>query len=493
MKNSILWCLAVALTFNLPAYGQEQPTEPVGGKPPAGAKPSKTDLDYQVKYQRAFEAVIWSMPAVGINGFLRGFTAIGGVPNVIVAYSKPAKPNLEALTANNQVPYLSAQTDLRQGPAVLEVPAATDKGSLYGQIVDHWQITIADIGPSGVDEGKGGKILLTPPGYAEEIPPGYIEVKSPSYRVAFAFRTVPGPESSPEEVYEYIKTMKMYYLSELPDPKPTQFVDPNDMRLSTLPFYDERWFEELHDIISVENVLPRDKVMMGMLASLGIQKGKPYNPDAKTKKAMRQAVTDAYFYMQQRFLHPDDPSRLRWKGKQWYDVLFCDENQEFAYDYEDRIDLDGRADRFYPGTFYPKKLSPKPAVEYVYAVADKDGNPLEEGKAYSLTMPAKVPVEQFWSLVVYDLETFAFIYSPQERPGLSSFDLPNMQKNSDGSVTLYFGPQPPKGLEKNWIPTEGKRPMPIVRFYGPTEEYFNKSWELPDVELEKEEPKKEDK
>ena len=458
-------------------------TEPVGGQPQFGAKPSATDLDYQVKYQRAFEAVIWSMPAIGIYGFIRGFTGIGAEPNMIIAYSEPARPVLEALTANNQVPYLSAHTDLRQGPAVLEVPAASDKGSLYGQIVDHWQITIADIGPSGVDAGKEGKILLTPPGYADEIPAGYIEVKSPSYRVAFALRSVPGPNSSPAEAYEYIQTIKMYYLSELPEPEPTSFIDPNDMRLSTLPFYDERWFEELYAVVSVENVLSRDKVMMGMLTSLGIQKGKPYNPDATTKQAMRPAVIDAYYYMQRRFLHPDDPSRLWWQDKHWYDVLFADANQEFAYDYDDRIDLDGRADRYYPGTFYPKTLSPEPAVQYVYAVADKNGDALQGGKTYSLTMPAGVPVTQFWSLVIYDLKTFAFIYSPHERPGLSSFDLPNMQKNSDGSVTPYFGPQPPEGLASNWIPTEGKLPMPVVRFYGPTEEYNNKSWEMPDVEL----------
>ena len=48
---------------------------------------------------------------------------------------------------------------------MVEIPEATDKASLYGQIVDHWQLSIADVGPSGIDKGKGGKILLTPPGY----------------------------------------------------------------------------------------------------------------------------------------------------------------------------------------------------------------------------------------------------------------------------------------------------------------------------------------
>jgi hypothetical protein len=48
---------------------------------------------------------------------------------------------------------------------------------------------------------------------------------------------------------------------------------------------------------------------------------------------------------------------------------------------------------------------------------------------------------------------------------------------------VHSGPEPPEGLENNWIPTAGKRPLPTVRFYGGTEEFWNKSWEMPDVEL----------
>jgi hypothetical protein len=130
-------------------------TDPIGGKPAAGAEASAADLDYQVKYQRAFEAALWSMPAIAIYSFHRASEELGA-GNVILSWSKPAKPNLEALTGNNQVPYILSQTDLRKGPVVPEIPAASDKGSMYGQIVDHWRITIADVGPSGVDAGKGG-------------------------------------------------------------------------------------------------------------------------------------------------------------------------------------------------------------------------------------------------------------------------------------------------------------------------------------------------
>jgi hypothetical protein len=90
----------------IPCLGMatSRPTDPIGGKPPAGAKVSVEDLDYQVKYQRAFEAVLWSMPAIAIYGFQKGPKAIGGGNNTVLAYSGPATPKAELLTANNVTP-----------------------------------------------------------------------------------------------------------------------------------------------------------------------------------------------------------------------------------------------------------------------------------------------------------------------------------------------------------------------------------------------------
>src|SRR5215813_9038707 len=198
----IIYSLGMAFGIMMPNFafaqksptvaGPGQPNEPLGGQPPAGSKPSVTDWDYQIKYQRAFEAVLWNMPAIAIYAFRRSaFNDLGAKDNDIIAYSAPATPKLEALTANSTTPYIAAYTDLRKGPVVLEVPAAGAEGSLYGQVVDAWQFTIADVGPSGLDHGKGGKLLFTPPGYKEPIPDGYIHVDSPNYRIAFAFRSVP--------------------------------------------------------------------------------------------------------------------------------------------------------------------------------------------------------------------------------------------------------------------------------------------------------------
>ena len=486
MKLKKLCIAFVACTFVATSFAAKIPTDPLGGKPPAGSKVSVKDLDYQVKYQRAFEAVVWSMPAVQVYGWFRGAKALGAGNNTLLAWSGPAKPNSEFVTGNNVTPYLFSQTDLSKGPVVVEVPTATDKASFYGQIVDHWQLTIADIGPSGVDKGKGGKLLLTPPGYSEKIPDGYIEVKSASYRVTFALRSIKSATATTADAYAYAKTLKMYYLSELPNPKPTRIIDPLNLRYPTLSHFDERWFEDVHAIFSLENAKEQDKVMMGMLASLGIEKGKPYNPDAKTKKAMRQAVIDAYYYMQQRILHPADNSKIWWKGKHWGNGLFSDNNKQFSYVYDNLIDLDNRADRYFIGTYYPEKVGPEPATQYLFALADADGNEFEASKTYSFTMPPNAPIKQFWSLIIYDLETWAFIYTPEGRIGLSSaIDMKTMKKDADGGVTLYFGPEAPKGQESNWIPTAGKKPFPVLRVYGGTEKFWDKSWTMPDVELVK--------
>ena len=134
---SLLLCFAV---------GVSSQTEPLGGQPSAGAKPSLKDIEEQVVYQRAFEAVIWSQPAVGEYGLRRGAFALGMKDNEILAMSRPLTTRHEVVTGNNATPYILGNGDLRNGPLVLEVPPASQKGVLYGQVVDAWQETIADVG-----------------------------------------------------------------------------------------------------------------------------------------------------------------------------------------------------------------------------------------------------------------------------------------------------------------------------------------------------------
>ena len=462
--------------------GPGMPDEPLGGQPPAGSTPSVKDFDYEIKYHRAFEAMLWSLPATSMYAFRRAFDSVGLKDNDIVAYSAGAAPKLEAVTANSTTPYISACTDLRKGPVVLELPPAGPDASLFGQVEDAWELIVAEVGPSGLDKGKGGKFLFTPPGYTGPIPQGYIHVASPTYRLVFAFRSIPAPGKSTADASQYAKKLRMYFLSQADNPPQQRFYDPINDRYPTLPYYDERAFQDIYDIVSVEPVKEQDKVMMGMLASLGIEKGKPFAPDETAKRAMRQAAIDAWFYIQYWWDHIP-AADLYWPDRHYASQLLRDAQNKFTFIYNDRVDLDRRAAMYAEATFVPAPAKNNKTVNaYLGAVADKNGRLLETWKLYKVNVPADMPVKQFWSLTVYDRATWAFIYTESNRTTRSSYDLPNMKKNPDGSVTLYVGPKAPDGLESNWIPTRGKRPMPVFRYYGVTDALNDKTFKMPDFE-----------
>jgi hypothetical protein len=112
---------------------------------------------------------------------------------------------------------------------------------------------------------------------------------------------------------------------------------------------------------------------------------------------------------------------------------------------------------------------------------DKEGNAFDGGKTYKLTVPRNAPVKQYWSVTAYDRETHALIRN-MSRASRSS-QIPELAKNPDGSVDLYFGPTAPGGKENNWVPTDPSRKFELMfRAYAPTEALFKKQWILPGLE-----------
>lgn len=456
---------------------------PVGGRPPAGVTASTDDLGAQVAYQRAFEAVLWAMPALAIHRLRRGLAAQpGGGDDVLVAYSGPLSQLAEVITGNTTTPYIAVCNDLRNGPVVMELPARTDAASLYGQVTDAWQVTLADVGPAGADAGAGGRYLLIPPGYSRPIPDGYFPIRSTTYRITSAFRSVPGPSATASDAYEYSRTLRIYPLAEAAEPPPTRIVDGVGHPLHSLPFYDIRALRDIKEIIDVEPVRSHDKVMMGMLATIGIERGRPFEPEGRLKAAMERGVADAYFYMQQLTakLFASNPY---WPDRHWSFVMVPDENGGFEFITDEAVEIDRRAAAWHFFTFYPRAMSDRLGTVYLTPTADRDGRPLEPGRDYRLHVPADVPARQFWSLEMYDNATWAFIANPLGRNGLSSLQAASMRMNADQSVDLYFGPNAPAGLESNWLPTMGRRPYPWFRLYAPGPEFWDRSFTLPDVEL----------
>lgn len=447
---------------------------------------SSESIDYQIKVQRATQAAIWGMPAVGMNGFVAALRDdLGGDLGDVVFFSTPMNSRHGFLTANDVSAYVISSFTNADGPMVVDVPAATDKANFFGTFVDGWDTPIADVGVAGADEGKGGKFLFLPPGYEGEIPDGYLVFRPNTNMVHIGFRPVVGVNGTYEDTIEYGQTLAIYPLTEAANPEPTHFIDAYEHDWDTLPKYDMRYFESLNYVIQYEPVIERDKAMMALLAGIGIEKGKPFNPDAETKRALEEGLKLAYASMQSFFTTPGQAMRPYWTdadASQWLVWDFAEGQPQAGFPYVDdnRVLVDERAGGSYFWiTFLPKNLGGN--TFYLTGLRDSDQQLFSGESTYRLRVPADTPAKDFWSVIVYSMETKGFM-KDIDRVGLSDTnDKETMQYNDDGSVDLYLAPTAPEGLESNWIPT-GDDFFLLFRLYGPDTPLFEKTWKLGDVE-----------
>jgi len=477
MKNvKITFSVAGLLIMVLLAGCAKQPAvEPTLAAPQAV---EAIDWEYQIAYQRGFEAVNWAMPAVSMISLRKGNFSLGGGYNTVYWLSKPPTPLAEAITPNNQTPYAALHMSTRNGPVVLDIPPASKRTAIFGSATDVWQVPIADIGPAGMDQGKGGKYLFLPPGYDGEVPEGYLKVTLDLYDIFVAMRLIPLSGTSYGEAADYAKKINAYSLSQADNPPKGNYVDVADKRVPTLPVYDMTFFEKIVELLNDEPLLERDKVMGGMLASIGIEKGKPFAPAGKVKKALEKAVEDGFAYMEYMFETPGYSTQIYWPDRQWLGIK-QPSKEGFVYDEGEYLLLDQRSSLFHWATFIPRHLGK--ASAYVLGMRDADGKWLSGEQNYRLNVPANVPAKDFWSVIAYGKTTKSFIYNDADIVGLSSYDK-SLKVNEDGSIDIYFGEKPPAGQESNWIPTAGEDFFLLFRFYGPDEPYFDKSYKLSDVE-----------
>jgi len=453
----------------------------------AGATPDRSPrpdpIEREMLVQRAAQAAIWGMPAVGIRDIVVGTRReLGGDLGDIVYFSKPMTSRHGFLTANNVTPYVVASLTTKDGPIVVEVPAAADKASYFGTFVDAWDVPIADVGPPGDDKGKGAKYLFLPPGYEGEVPDGYLVYRPATYSVNFAFRPVSKNGGTLEEAVAYARTLKTYKLAEAADPPETRFIDAYPKTWNTLPTYDASYFGDLAAVVLEEPVQERDKAMMGLLAGIGIEKGKPFAPDAEMTAILKEGAALAYEAMQRYFVTPGKAMVPYWPDSQWQVWNFAKGQAEAGFPFvsDDRILIDERAGGAYFWiTYLPKTLGG--GTFYLTALRDKDGELFDRTATYRLRVPKNTPAKDFWSVIVYSMKTKGFVEGV-DRVGLSSKGLDRMKVNEDGSVDLYFGPEEPAGLESNWVPTGGEGFFLMFRLYGPDKPLFDKTWTLADVE-----------
>lgn len=440
-----------------------------------------SDVQRKLIERRACEAAIWGMPAVGVYDIELAIQRDAGAERGVIAYmTEPMDSRHGFLTANDVTPYVFGGGITIDEPVVIDVPAAGDKAAFFGTIVNAWQVPLADVGTTGDDAGEGGKYLILPPGYEGEVPSeGYFVYQSNTYGVHFAFRPVAKDGGTSSDQATYAQTLQVYALKDAENPPATRFVDVKENPINTLPVYDMTFFTDLNTVIQREPVLEQDKVMMAMLASLGMVRGEPFEPDEETQAALLEGLQCAYDTMQEHFITRSVVPL--WEDKQWGIWAFAEGQPQAGFPYvtEDMVLIDDRAGGSYSWiTYLPKKLGG--GTFYLTGLTDSDGEMLNGEDTYKLTVPADTPAEDFWSVIVYSMKTKGFVKG-NERVGLATPSLPDMQVNDNGAADVYFAPTAPDGLESNWIPT-GEDFFLLFRLYGPAEGWIESGWQLPDLE-----------
>ena len=428
---------------------------------------------------RAAEAVIWAMPAVNTDMMLQAALKAGTKANEIVYWSRPVDWRNQTLTPNPDAIYLMPFFDTKDGPVVIEVPPAGPDGSFTANIDDIWQMALEDAGPSGADKGAGGKYLLLPPGYTGRHPKGYIALPMRTYSGYALFRSSLRSHADADvaKAVSYAKRLKIYPLKEAANPPATKFTDAADVLFDATIPYDMRFFESLNRIVQNEPWLERDKAMIDPLRSLGIEKGKPFAPDAAAAAALKDGIGQAHAWLDYRLETAFEPY---FGGAHWAVPASPDMIKAGSNGYSDPgvYPTDARAITYSIGYIGIKRLGA--GQFYLMSGKDKEGQPLDGGATYRLTVPPDAPVQQYWSVTAYSRDTHALI---RDVPRASrSSQVADLQVNPDRSVDIYFGPAAPKGKESNWVPTRtGERFELLFRLYAPTKPLFEKTWRLPDL------------
>jgi hypothetical protein len=352
--------------------------------------PGTTDklLD-EIDYQRACQAYIWAIPIVGMAEWSdvnkNNFKAKNGQ---WVSYTN-FEEKLGIMTPNFTTPYVVGFCNLSEtGPLVIDFP----KGLLGGMVMDFWQRSLTDLGMIGPDKGQGGKYLIIGPGQTDLKPGGYYIIHSPTNNIFFGTRIL-----NPAQADELIPKMNAYpYKNAANAPKPD--VIKAGTGWSQMPPHGLLYWQRLAEMINQEPVEERDRFFMAQLRFLGIEKGKPFQPDARQTRILTEGAKTGEMMAKvntynRRFAEP------MWPGTHWKDVLTVNTTQhEEFYD-----QLDSRAAYFYEGVAISEGMrlkKPGPGQRYVGCYQDKDGEYLSGSNIYKIHVPANPPVEQFWSFKV---------------------------------------------------------------------------------------------
>jgi hypothetical protein len=376
--------------------------------------------------------------------------------------------------ANVDTLYSSAFLDLSREPIVLSVPDT--HGHYYLMpMIDAWSNVIASPGTRTTGSGANS-FVITGPGWTGTLPPGAQHIASPTNNVWILGRTQANGAADLAAVHAIQDGYTLVPLSAFGKPytMPDGVIDPS-IDMKTPPVEQIRamsattYFATLARQLKA-NLPPASEVaILSQLAKIGIVPGATFDPahlDPAVAAALQASVSAAFDKLHEASHKVSQPVN----GWQIPPLTLG----KFGTDYGLRAVIALIA--------YGANL-PEDAV-YPTTFIDADGKPLDGANRYTLHFPkgAAPPVNAFWSLTMYDPQSF-FVANPANRYAVSSW-MP-LISNADGSIDIYIQHDSPGvAKEANWLPAPSSAFNVTLRMYWPRTDapsILNGTWKPPAV------------
>lgn len=492
MKHRLLGTAALACMFAVLS---------VSGTPGQAQQPSVSPLVKQINngnwldpkeaerlrdelfYQRAIHTYMTMLPALNTIGMRDGSEATFGKGyNVLPIWKDRMDARTWVPTPNADVIYSMSYLDLKEtGPLVVAAPA-----NVIGMFTDFFQRTITDVGLIGPDRARGGLYLLLPPDYDGQIPQGYFAFKSSTHNVFLFFRTImpkgdDGPD--PRPAVTAAEQTRIYPLwAPEKDVKPMQFPNGSGKRVDMMYPVDNSYWTKLKQFVDYEPVAAIDPELRGVLASIGIIKGQPFNPTAEQQELLKKAVETApRMIMALRQLGRPDGRELYYKDRQYQNTWAAGTAEWLQDGY---LDVNQRASYFqvaYSSASAMVMRTLGAGSKYPFTFRDAKGEFLNGSSTYRLHLPPNPPAALFWAATAYNITDGTMVETPQLMPSINGLN--KVATNSDGSVDLWFSPEKPADVsQSNWIQTvDGRNFLVALRLYGTGVEFFDQTWKPDDV------------
>lgn len=155
-----------------------------------------------------------------------------------------------------------------------------------------------------------------------------------------------------EAAVEIAKQIKWYYLFEADNPPVNTFVSIGTNAFSQEWPRDERAFEWLAESFNMDKVPASGLAHMGNMRRLGIEKGKPFNPDDRAKKILKRAAKTAEA-MVLSMSYNDRVTENTYDNRQYGPIFFSENPDFYTENYEE---VEGRVAQYTIGRIRPKAV-----------------------------------------------------------------------------------------------------------------------------------------